>query len=344
MADTPPSTTAKAAETAAMSKVQKLAALLVLIGPESAAQVLKGLGEEEIETVTAEMAKIGLLSQEVQREVLREFTDVAVQASTALRGGADFANSALERAVGVYKASNIMGRVAPSRAPGGAIQQMAELESGQVFNLIKHEQPQMIALVLSQLSADKASRVLAQLRAEIREEVVERLAGLGPTPIEVIETVVGVLNQKLGTAPARAIRHSGGVKAAAALLNALDKDLSKTLLGSIEERRPELGRAIRQKMFTIEDVAGLDSAALQKILREVDMRDLAMALKSASERLKSALLGCISKRAAETVNEEMSLMGTIKQREIEAAQIRIVDVVRRLEAEGEIELSEPAQE
>ena len=172
------------------------------------------------------------------------------------------------------------------------------------------------------------------------EEVIERLATLAPTPVEVVEKLVQVLMAKLGAQHSLAPRQSGGVKTAAELLNALDKNVSKVLLMSIEERNPELGQAIRQKMFTFEDVAALDVASLQKILREVDARDLAAALKQSSEKLKTALLGAISKRAAETVKEEIGLMGAVKLRDIEAAQRRIIDVIRRLEGEGEIELGQ----
>jgi flagellar motor switch protein FliG len=134
------------------------------------------------------------------------------------------------------------------------------------------------------------------------------------------------------------MNQTGGLKMAAELLNALDKNISKTLLIALEERNADLGVGIRQKMFTFEDLVVLDPPSLQKILREIDMRDLAVSLKSASEKLKSALLACISKRAAETVNEEMSFMGPLKLKDIEAAQMRIIEVVRRLESEGEIEL------
>jgi flagellar motor switch protein FliG len=340
-APSPDAPVAPQSEFAKMSKMQKLAALLVVVGPESAAQVLRGLDEHEIEAIISEMAKSAMLSQEVQVEVLREFTEVALQASTSIRAGVDVTQNVLEKAVGLFKATNIITRVAPTRAPLPSVQQIAELEPRQLFNLVKQEQPQTVALVLSYLSAERASQVLALLRPEVREEVVERLATLSPTPIEVVETVVTVLNQKLGSSPTRALQQSGGVKSAAELLNALDKETSRTLLTSIEQRNPELGQVIRQKMFTFEDVALLDTAALQKILREVDMRDLAIALKNASDKLKNALLGCISKRAAETVNEEISFMGPLKIRDIETAQNRIIEVVRRLESEGEIEIGEP---
>jgi flagellar motor switch protein FliG len=150
--------------------------------------------------------------------------------------------------------------------------------------------------------------------------------------------MVEVLVSKLSAKPTRALNQTGGLKSAADVLNALDKNSSKSILNAIEERNPDLGASIRKKMFTFEDLSHIDLAGLQKIMREVDIRDLAVALKTASEQLKGILLGAISKRASETVQEEMSFLGAIKLKEIEAAQMRIIDVVRRLETEGEIEL------
>ena len=199
------------------------------------------------------------------------------------------------------------------------------------------EQPQTITLVVSYLPADKAAQLLTMLRTELRQDVIERLATLAPTPVEVVEKVIEVLSKKMGGRGTRALNQTGGLKSAASLLNALDKNLAKSLILSIEERNHDLGQAIRQKMFTFEDIVSLDIQSIQKILREVDMRDLAIALKTASEQLKTSLLAAISKRAAESVKDEMMYMGPLKMREIEMAQIRIIEVMRRLESEGEIE-------
>ncbi len=324
-----------------MNKMQKLAALLVILGPESASSILKNLDEVELEAVSAEMAKINMISAELQNDLLREFTEVAVHASTSLRGGLKFTQSSLERAVGEFKATAILGRVAPRHAPVPAMSQIVDLEPRQIFNLIKTEAPQTIALVCSYLPADRASEFMNLLRSDVRDQVLEKLATLAPTPVEVVERVVSVITRKLGSTPqTRAISQTGGIKSAAELLNAMDKNLSKSLLVSLEERNPELGQAIRQKMFTFEDVRTLDTTAIQKVLREVDMRDLAVSLKTASDELKAALLGAISKRAAETVNEEMSFLGAVKLKDIEGAQMRIIEVVRRLESEGEIEVGD----
>lgn len=321
-----------------LTKVQKLAILLVMLGPESAAQVLKHLDEHELEAVSGEMAKQTLIGQQLQEEILREFSQVAVEASTSVRGGVEYAQTTLEKALGPFRASTVISRVSTVRPTMGALQKLLELDVRQIFNLIKQEQPQTIALITSYLPAEKASQLLSMIQGEQREQVVERLATLSPTPIEVVEKMVEVLNQKLGAKPTRALNQSGGVKCAADLLNALDKATSKEILGGIEEKNPELGQSIRKKMFTFEDLCQIDVGGLQKIMREVDIRDLAIGLKTASEQLKKALLGAISRRAAETVQEEMGFLGALKLKEIDAAQMRIIDVVRRLETEGEVEL------
>ncbi len=328
-----------ASQTSKLTKVQKLALLLIILGPETASQILKNLDEHEMEAVSLEMSKQGLISQQLQMEILREFSQVAVEASTSVRGGMDYTQQTLEKAIGTYKAANVLSRVAPTKAPTvGSMQKLVELETRQIFNLIKQEQPQTIALIVSYLPPEKASQVLHMMKDEQRQQVVERLATLSPTPIEVVEKVVEMFVGKMSAKPTRALNQTGGVKSAADLLNALDKTTSKAILSAIEERNPDLGASIRKKMFTFEDLALIDLTGLQKIMREVDIRDLAVALKTASEQLKKTLLGAISRRAAETVEEEMSFLGSIKLKEIEAAQMRIIDVVRRLETEGEVEL------
>lgn len=325
-------------ELAQMSKVQKLAVLLVVLGRDTAAELLKKLTEEEVEAVAKEISRIEMVDAQLQKEILTEFNEVVIEASTAILGGLPFAQQTLERSLGLFRASDLVTRLSPSRAPVAAMEQIAEMEPRQVVNLIKSEQPQTIALLVSYLPSEKGALVLGMLRNELREQVVERLATLAPTPIEVVERVVEMLNQKVGSKNNRLMSKTGGLKSAADLLNAMEKNASKSLLIGLEERNPELGQAIRQKMFIFEDLASLDTTVLQKILREIDMRDLAISLKTASDKLKTALLSSISKRAAETIKEEMAFMGPLKLKEIESAQQRIIEVVRRLESEGEIEL------
>ena len=339
---TPPDTDPKAAtsEYSRLSKIQKLAILLVMLGPDNASTVLKRFDLQEVEAISTEMARMPMISEEVQHELLMEFSEVAVQAGASLTAGLDVARATLEKAVGLFKATEIIGRVSPTRTPVAAMQEVVDKEPRQIFNLIRDEQPQTVALVLSYVGTEKAAECLTYFHSDLRDRILERIASLAPTPIEVVETVVRVLVSKRGSNQTRALNQTGGVKTAADLLNAMDKNTGKSLLAAIEERNAELGMAIRQKMFTFEDLIRLDQVALQRILREVDLRDLAIALKTASETLKLSLLGCISKRAAETVQEEIAFMGPIKLRDIEGAQIKIIEAVRKLETDGEVDLGE----
>jgi flagellar motor switch protein FliG len=322
-----------------MTKLQKLAALLIILGPDSAAQILKNLDEHELEAVSSEMSRLNVVTHELRHEILKEFTDIALQASASILGGAAYARGVLEKSVGLFRASDIIGRVAPAPIPIATMRQILEMDCRQLFNLVKSEQPQTVALIVSFLSTEKSSQLLTLFKPEIRDQVVERLATLGPTPVEVVERIVEVLNQKTKVKSTRALNQTGGVKNAADVLNSLEKDISHSLLMDLERRNPELTMAIRQKMFTFEDLAMLDKTSLQKIMREVDTRDLAVALKGASPKIRDVLLGSISKRAAETVHEEISFLGSVKKRDIEASQLRIIDSVRHLESEGEIELT-----
>ena len=289
-------------QSSAMTKLQKLAALLVILGAESASELLRNLDEQELEAVSAEMARLTFISQELQQEILREFTDVAVAASAGIVGGPGYAKKALEQSVGPSRASDIIRRVAPAAAPIPALEPLLEMDPRELFNLLKQEQPQTIALLAAYLSPEKSSRLLALMPPALRDEVVERLAMMGPTPVEVIERVVQVLSRKAGPQPARVLSQTGGVRSAAALLNSLEKNLSQSVLRDLEKRNPELGHEIRQKMFTFEDLILLGPSALQKIMREIDLRDLALSLKTASgPAQRHPPFRRVQTRAAETV-------------------------------------------
>jgi len=330
-----------ATENVALNKTQKLAALLIMLGPESGGAILRQLQPREVEAISREMARFTLITREQQVEILEEFSDVAVAASTSVSAGVEATRNTLEKAVGSFKASDILGRIVSTRAPvGGAMQAIADMDPRHIFNLVRDEQVQAITFIISHLSPEKAAQVLSLLRIEQRDQVIERLATLAPTPVEVAEKVVDVLNAKLGVKQTRAMTQTGGVTTAADILNAMDKTVSRTMLTSIEERNPDLSMAIRKKMFTFEDLLLLAPASIQRIMREIEMRDLTLALKKVSEPLKKLLLSNISRRAAESVQEELAFLGHVKLRDVEAAQFRVIDSVRKLEAEGEIDLDE----
>jgi len=330
-----------AAEFAQLTKIQKLAAFLLILSPENAANLMKTLDEHELEEVSAEMVKLGTVSQDVQREILREFSGVAVDAATAVAGGMDRAKVLLEKSVGTFRASDIIGRVSPQHASVEAMQKIADMEARQIFSLIRNEQFQTIVLVTSHLSQDKASQLLALFPPDLRGKIVERLATMLPTSLQVVENVAEALLSKSGSNRTQtASTQTGGVRAAAQLLNTLPQDMSKSILASLCEHNSELGDAILKKMFTFEELALLDARTLQTILRDVDMRLLAVALKTAPEKLKKTLLSCLSKRAAENILEEIGFMGPLRLTEIDAAKGQILDTVRQLESNGDINLEE----
>ena len=321
-----------------MNQLQKLAALMILLGEDSASIMLKSFDDNERELISSEMANLPLMTLEEQTSVLKEFTEMALQANAALGGSVDYTKAVLEKSVGLFKAAEIISRVSTRRTSVATMQQIIDMEPLAIVNLIKEEQPQTIALVISYLTAQKGSEVLLNLPEHLSEQVVERLATLSATPIEVVETVGEVLSKKIGPKISRALNQTGGVKSAAAVLNVMDKTHRQNILNKLDERTPELVRSIRMKMFTFDDLVTLDNKSLQKILREVDSGTLAIALSAANEGLRGALLGSISKRAADTVTDEIGNLGRITLREIEQSQDSIIDVVRKLEAEGEISL------
>jgi flagellar motor switch protein FliG len=335
--EAPPET---APENAVLNKTQKLAALLIMLGTESAGQILKQFQPREIEAVSREMARFNLITHRQQQEILQEFSEVAVAASTSISAGVEVTRNTLEKALGSFKASDVMGRVVSTRAPIGAMQAIADMDPRHIFNLIRDEQAQAITFVISHLSPEKAAQVLGMLRVEQRDTVIDRLATLAPTPVEVGEKVVDVLNAKLGVKQTRALAQTGGITSTADVLNAMDKAVSREMLASMETRNPELSTAIRKKMFTFEDLLLFAPPVIQRIMREIEMRDLTLALKKASEPLKRLMLSNISRRAAESVQEELLFLGHVKLRDVEAAQFRIIDAVRKLESEGEIDLDE----
>jgi flagellar motor switch protein FliG len=320
------------------TNMQKLAGLLLILDADNATQIMKQLDEHDLEAVSSEMAKFRTISQELQANILNEFSGVAVEAVSAISVKAESVQTLLEKSVGMFRASDIMGRVQPTRAP--AMQRMMEMDARHIFNQLRYERPQTIAMVASYLPAEKNSQLLSLMQPELRDQVIEKLATMSPTSIEVVENVVEVIHAKFSNNRVRTLNQTGGAKAAAQVLNAMPKTLSKSILDTLKERNPELTQAVLQKMFTFDDLERLDSKILQKILQTVESRTLTVALKGAGDKVSKKLLSCLSKRAAETVREEISFLGAIKAKEIEAAQAQVIAGVRQLEADGEIDLEE----
>jgi flagellar motor switch protein FliG len=327
-----------------LSRQQKLAVFLIVIGPESAADVLRQFDDAEIELLCREMSTLSMIPHSVGKQVLEEFSGVLAQSANSSLGGLAYAQKALEIAKGDYKASSIIGRVGPVGTSVDVIKDISEMEGRQIFNLIKNEQPQTISFVLSYLDSAKSSEVFALLGPDLREEVIERLGTIESTSLELVGKIAHSLGKHFDSKVRPAFHRSGGVRAVADLLNQLDKELSKSLLARLEERNATLSAAIRKKLFSFEDLNRLQPPDLQRVLREVDSSNLAISMKSASEALRERIYGSISKRAAESLKEELEMLGPVRLKDVEIAQDAIIQVVRRLEEEGQISLeSDSAQ-
>lgn len=323
-----------------LGKLQKLALFLIVIGPEAASEILRNFEDPDIELLVKEMSAFEIIDYRVKKRVIEDFYGIVSQSSIATLGGASYAQKTLEMAKGDFRASSILGRVAPVGSSVQIIEEIAALEPRQIFNLIRNEQPQTIAFIISYLHISKASSLIKMLSSELREEVVERIGSMESTALELVNKVVRTLARNLEYDEKQTFNQSGGVRRVADLLNSLDKDTSKAVLARLEEKNPAIGNAVRKKMFSFEDLLRLQPGDLQRVTREIDMGDLTIALKSTNPNLRDAILGSISKRAAETLKEEMELLGPVRLREVEAAQDKIINIVRKLEEDGEITIDQ----
>lgn len=322
-----------------LTRQQKVALFLIIIGPETAAEVLRQFEDTEVELICREMSAFTVVPSEVQRLSLDELSPVVARSVGSALGGLGYAQKTLEIAKGDHKASTIVGRIGPAMGNSvDVIKEISEMESRQIFSLIKGEQPQTIAFLLSYLDSEKSAGVFALLEPELREEVVERLGTIESTSLDVVGKIVRSLGKHYDSRVRPAFHHSGGIRAVADLMNRLDKEMSKNLLTRMEERNATLTAAVRKKLFGFEDLIRLQAADLQRVLREVDSANLAVAMKSASETLRDRIYGSISKRAAEGLKEEIEMLGPVRLKDVDVAQEAIIAVVRRLEEEGQISL------
>ena len=243
------------------------------------------------------------------------------------------------KAKGDYAASLILNRVAPASRNIEGGEDIRQMDARQILNLVKSEQPQTIAFIMSYLDIAKAAEIILLLPQDMREEVVERLGAMEETSRDLVNKIAKNLNRHLDKKSIQqGLHRSGGVKSAADILNYLDKDTRNTLLTRIEERNPPIGAAIRKKVFSFDDLVKLAAVDLQRVLREVDTADLPVALKNAKPALISAVLASVSKRAAESLKDDIEMLGPLKAKEIEAAQDKVIQVVRKLEEAEEITL------
>lgn len=320
---------------AAINGKKKVAILLMILGPDMASRVLKQFPEEDIENVTMEIANLRRVEKETRDEVLDEFILLGKARQYVLDGGVEYARDILEKAVGHHKAVEIIKKL-KEQIKIKPFTFVHKADPKQVVNLISREHPQTIALILSYLAPQQSAIILAELPAEMQADIARRIALMERTSPEILKTVEGVLREQMANVFQHDFTQAGGVEAVVNILNRIDRGSEKLILDKLEREDAELAELIRQRMFVFEDIITLDDASIQRVVREIDSKDLAKALKGASDDVKGRILKNISKRAGEMLNEELEYMGPVRLREVEEAQRKIVHVIRRLDEAGEI--------
>ena len=315
--------------------IQKSAILLIALGPEKSAQIFKHLREDEIEQVTLEIANTSSVSPQMKEEVLSEFYEVCLAQQYIVEGGIAYAKELLEAALGQDKARDVIGKLTASLQVR-PFEFIRKTDPGQLLNFIQDEHPQTIALILSYLPANMSSQVVSALPPEKQADVAKRIATMDITSPDVIKEVEGVLERKLASLVNQDYTIIGGVDAIVAILNAVDRGTERHILETLEIEDPELADEIRRKMFVFEDILSLDDRAIQRVLRDVDNGDLAIALKNANEEVQNVIFNNLSKRLATMIKEDMDFMGPVRLKDVEEAQQKIVNIVRKLEDSGEI--------
>ena len=318
--------------------VQKAAILLIALGPEKSAAIFKHLKEDEIEELTLEIANTRSVSPQTKEDILNEFYQVCLAQQYIAEGGIGYAKDLLEKALGNEKAQEVISKLTSSLQVR-PFEFVRKTDPSQVLNFIQDEHPQTIAMILSYLSSGQAAMILGALTPEKQADVAKRIAMMDRTSPDVIKEVERVLERKLSSLMNQDYTIVGGVDAIVGILNTVDRGTEKHIMESLEIEEPELADEIRKKMFVFEDILLLDDRAIQRVLRDVDNNDLAVALKGANEEVQGVIFKNLSKRLAAMIKEDMEYMGPVRMKDVEEAQQKIVSIIRKLEDSAEIVIS-----
>ena len=318
--------------------IQKAAILLIALGPEKSASIFKHLKEDEIEELTLEIANTRSVSPQTKESVLNEFYQVCLAQQYIAEGGIGYAKELLDKALGSDKAQEVITKLTASLQVR-PFEFVRKTDPSQVLNFIQDEHPQTIAMILSYLSPAQSAMILGALTPEKQADVAKRIAKMDRTSPDVIKEVERVLERKLSSLINQDYTIVGGVDAIVGILNTVDRGTEKHIMESLEIEEPELADEIRKKMFVFEDILLLDDRAIQRVLRDVDNNDLAVALKGANEEVQNVIFKNLSKRLAAMIREDMEFMGPVRMKDVEEAQQEIVGIIRKLEDSAEIVIS-----
>ncbi|MBR1553406.1 MAG: flagellar motor switch protein FliG [Schwartzia sp.] len=318
-----------------MSNQQKAAILFITLGPELSAPVFKHLSDDEIERITLEIASQKQVTPAQKAYVIGEFYQLAMAQDYLSTGGLEYAQDVLEKALGSEKAANILSRLTTSLQVR-PFDFLRKTDPSQLLNFIQNEHPQTIALVMAYLDSDQAAMILTALPSDKQADVAKRIAEMDRTSPDVIREVERVLERKLSALVTQDFTTAGGVKAIVEILNRVDRTSEKAIIETLEVDNPELTEEIKKLMFVFEDIVMIDDRSIQRILRDVDNKDLSLSLKATPKEVADKVFKNMSSRAADMLREEIEFMGPVKIRDVEEAQQRIVNVIRNLEDKGEI--------
>ncbi|SMB93984.1 flagellar motor switch protein FliG [Thermanaeromonas toyohensis ToBE] len=318
-----------------LTGLEKAAIFLMSLGPELSSLVLKQLPQEDIERITYQIANTTMVDTNTRQQVMDEFWELHEARQYIFQGGIKYAREILERALGPARAAEIIRKLmATSKIR--PFNMIRKADPKQLVTFLYNEHPQTIALVLAYLEPEQAAVILSALPEELQADVAKRIALLERATPETVRDLEQVLEQRLQSVVGQDFAVAGGVKALVDILNRVDRSTERTILEALEQDDPELADEVRKRMFVFEDIVTLDDNSIRRVLREVDMRDLALALKTASEEVANRIYRNLSKRAAEMLKEDIEYMGPTRLRDVEEAQQRIVQVIRRLDEAGEI--------
>ena len=321
-----------------MDGVEKSAILLIALGPEKSSKIFKHLREDEIEQLTLEIANTGSVSPQLKEEVLSEFYEVCLAQQYIAEGGISYAKELLEKALGEDKAKDVISKLT-ANLQVRPFEFVRKTDPAQLLNFIQDEHPQTIALILAYLSPQQAAMIISALPQERQADVAKRVAMMDRTSPDVIKEVEKILESKLASLVNQDYTIIGGVDQVVEILNAVDRGTEKHIMETLEIEEPELADEIRKKMFVFEDILLLDDRAIQRVLHDVDNNDLAMALKGSNEQVQNAIFNNLSKRLASMIKEDMEFMGPVRMKDVEEAQQKIVNIIRKLEDSAEIVIS-----
>lgn len=317
---------------------QKIAIFLMFLGPDLSRDIVKALTEEEMESIAVEIARIKKVDQEERDMVIEDFYAVLKAQEFITQGGVSAARDFLKSAVGDEMAESIISKLTSSLEvqPFDLIR---AADPEHLKNFISGEHPQTIALILAYLQPDKAALILSSFSPEVQVEAARRMAQMDRTSPEIVRDVEAILERKLSTVASSDYTSVGGIDALVEIINNVDRGTEKAILENLEIQNPDLAEEIKKRMFVFEDLNVLDDRGMQRVLKEVDSKDLALALKGASDDVRAKFLKNMSKRAAQMLQDEMVFMGPVRIKDVEEAQQKIVNVVRGLEESGDIVIS-----